>query len=73
MTTTRNMAKELHPPQAVYAMLLLMLLASTLYAGYAMAGSKSHSFVHTSGFLLTAGRYGRGTVALATAVVSIMR
>ena len=52
LTTTRTYAKELHPPTTIFEMLVLVLLASALYTGHAMAKGNSHSLIHIVGFLL---------------------
>ena len=50
ITNTRTLATEMHPPLAIFAMLSVLALASALFAGYAMAGSKSRGWLHTIGF-----------------------
>jgi len=50
ITTTRTMATKLHPPAAIYGMLVGLALASALLAGYDMAGGKSRSWLHVIGF-----------------------
>lgn len=50
ITTTRTMATQLHPPLAIYGMLVGLALASALLAGYGMAGGKSRSWLHVIGF-----------------------
>jgi hypothetical protein len=40
----------MHPPTIVFVMLFGSVLASSLLAGYGMAGAKSRSWVHTLGF-----------------------
>lgn len=50
ITTTRTMAVQLHPPLAIYGMLVGLALASALLAGYGMAGGKSRSWLHVIGF-----------------------
>lgn len=49
ITTTRERAKWLHPPAAVFAMLGVLTLVSSLFAGYGLAG-KSRHWLHTIGF-----------------------
>lgn len=46
ITTTRTSAMRMHPPAIVYAMLGVVALASSLLAGYGMAGGKSRSWIH---------------------------
>jgi len=50
ITTTRTVALLTHPPQIIFAMLGLVALACSLLAGYAMAGTKKRSLVHSLGF-----------------------
>jgi hypothetical protein len=50
ITTTRTMAAEMHPPAVVFIMLAVAALASSLLAGYGMAGGKSRSWVHMLAF-----------------------
>jgi hypothetical protein len=50
ITTTRTVALRTHPPQIIFAMLGLVALACSLLAGYAMAGTKRRSVVHSLGF-----------------------
>ena len=50
ITTTRTVAIQTHPPLVIFAMLAVLALACSLLAGYAMAGSKSRSLVHSFGF-----------------------
>jgi hypothetical protein len=50
ITTTRTMATQTHPPYVIYAMLIVLALASALLAGFGMAGSKSRSWLHILGF-----------------------
>ena len=52
ITTTRTAAFQMHPPTIIFAMLGLVALACALFAGYATAGSKSRSLVHSVGFVL---------------------
>src|SRR4029453_12730529 len=53
ITTTRTMAAQTHPPIIVYAMLVVMMLASSLLAGRPMAAGKRRSRIHRGGFALT--------------------
>jgi hypothetical protein len=50
ITTTRTMAGQVHPPPIVFVMLALLALASSLMAGYGMAGGKARSWIHLLGF-----------------------
>ncbi len=50
ITTTRTVAIQTHPPVIIFAMLGFLALACALLAGYAMAGTKARSLVHTLGF-----------------------
>ncbi len=52
ITTTRTMATQVHPPQIIFVMLFGLALASSLLAGYGMAGGKKRSWVHMFGFAL---------------------
>jgi len=50
ITTTRTEATNHHPPSIIFIMLAALSLVSSLLAGYGMAGSKSHSWIHIIGF-----------------------
>ena len=50
ITTTRTMTAQTHPPTIIFAMLIVLALASALLAGYGMAGGKSRSWIHMIGF-----------------------
>lgn len=50
--TTRDLTAEAHAPAAIYIMLAVVVLASSLLAGYGMAGSKSVSRVHKVSYAL---------------------
>jgi hypothetical protein len=52
MTTTRDLTAAAHAPAVIYIMLSVVVLASSLLAGYGMAGSKSVSRVHTTCYAL---------------------
>jgi hypothetical protein len=52
ITTVRTMAARQHPPSVVFAMLVVMILAGALFAGYGMAGGKSRNWLHSLGFAL---------------------
>lgn len=51
ITTTRTMTTQMHPPKIIFAMLFVLTLASSLLAGYGMAGGKSRNWI-TGGFAL---------------------
>jgi hypothetical protein len=46
ITTTRAVALHLHPPAIIYLLLAGLALLSALMAGYSMAQSKTHSWLH---------------------------
>ena len=46
ITTTRLVAMQTHPPVVVFYGLALLVMASSLLAGYGMAGSKKRSWMH---------------------------
>ena len=50
ITTVRTAATEDHPPQVIFAMLVLIALASSLMAGYEMSGASRRSWLHTVGY-----------------------
>ncbi|MBL9127538.1 MAG: DUF4239 domain-containing protein [Verrucomicrobiales bacterium] len=52
IASTRNAATQIHPPTVVYGMLGVLALMSSLFAGYAMAGGRSRSWIHVLGFAL---------------------
>ena len=52
ITTTRAMSLRTHPPAIIFVMLVVMVLASALLAGYEMAGSKQRPWLHMLGFAL---------------------
>jgi hypothetical protein len=53
ITTTRTAALRMHPPPVIFAMLVALMLAGSLLAGYGMAESKTRSWLHILGFALT--------------------
>lgn len=59
MTATRSEALQTHPPLTIYIMLVGLVLAASLFAGYAMAESNDRSLIHVLGFalLMTAALY----------------
>lgn len=46
LTTTRLVAQQTHPPEVIFYGLGLLVLATSLLAGYGMAGSKKRSWMH---------------------------
>jgi hypothetical protein len=51
ITTTRTVATQIHPPPVVFVMLCVLALASSLLAGYGMAGGRpSGSWLHALAF-----------------------
>jgi hypothetical protein len=50
ITTTRTVASQTHPPAIIFWVLILMVLAGALLAGYGTAGSKRRGWLHTVGF-----------------------
>ena len=46
ITTTRLVALKVHPPSIIFLMLAGLSLVSALLAGYGMAESKTHSWLH---------------------------
>lgn len=44
--TTRTLATKMHPPPAIYVLLMLLILASALLAGFGMAKAKRRSNLH---------------------------
>ena len=52
ITTTRTVAAQTHPPSIVYAMLVVLMLVSSLLAGHRMAEGE-RSWVHMVGFAAT--------------------
>jgi hypothetical protein len=51
ITTTRTLAVQLHPPTAIYLMLVFLALASALLAGYSMAGGRTRNWLHMVAFV----------------------
>ena len=50
--TTRTMAARTHPPPIIYAMLAVLAMAGSLFAGDAMAGARTRSWIHVLGFAI---------------------
>ena len=46
VSTTRLVAQQTHPPEIVFYGLALLVMATSLLAGYGMAGSKRRSLMH---------------------------
>jgi hypothetical protein len=46
ITTTRLVAQQTHPPAVIFCGLALLVMATSLLAGYGMAGSKKRSWMH---------------------------
>jgi len=52
IATVRTATREDHPPVIIFAMLAGIALASSMMAGYEMAGASRRSWLHTLGFSL---------------------
>src|ERR1700757_3957235 len=52
ITTVRIAATENHPPNVIFVMLAMIALATSLMAGFEMAGSKRRSWLHIAGYAL---------------------
>lgn len=50
ITTVRTAATEDHPPKIIFVMLGLIALASSMMAGFEMAGAKRRSWLHVVGY-----------------------
>ena len=50
ITNTRKAAKQSHPPTIIFIMLAVLALATSLLAGFGMAGSKARSWIHIVSF-----------------------
>jgi hypothetical protein len=50
ITTTRTMAARTHPPDVIYYLLFLLGLGCAIFAGHAMAGDRTWSWLHAVGF-----------------------
>lgn len=46
ITTTRTVATQTHPPAVIFCGLGLLMIATSLLAGYGMAGAKKRSWMH---------------------------
>jgi uncharacterized membrane protein len=52
ITTVRMAATEDHPPIIIFAMLALIAMATSLMAGFEMAGANRRSWLHILGYAL---------------------
>jgi hypothetical protein len=52
ITTTRTVAMRAYPPVIVFVMLVVLVLASSLLAGYNMSAAKARSSLHMVGFAI---------------------
>jgi len=52
LRTTRIMARRMHSPTIVFALLGFLVLTSALMAGFGMAGGRRRSWIHILGFTL---------------------
>lgn len=52
IATTRAINRQIHPPDVIYAMLFGLACLGSLLAGYGLAMSKSHNWVHITSFIL---------------------
>jgi hypothetical protein len=50
IATVRTAGLRMHPPPVIFAMLIALMLAGSLLAGYGMAASKARSWLHILGF-----------------------
>ena len=50
LATVRASATQMHPPLVIYAMLVVLALASALLAGFQSAADKAHGWIHQFGF-----------------------
>jgi hypothetical protein len=53
LSTTRILATRQHPPPAIYAMLVMMVLVSGFLAGFSQAKAARQSLLHMAGFATT--------------------
>jgi hypothetical protein len=53
ITTTRSVAIWSHPPAIIFVLLFVLVLASSLLAGYGMSAGRGHSWLHMLGFAFT--------------------
>jgi hypothetical protein len=52
IAATRTQAQRMHPPMAIFGMLVALVLAGALLVGYAMAGARNRNWLHVVGFAL---------------------
>ena len=50
ITTARAVALKTHPPIVIFGMLAVLILAASVFAGYAMAGRRERSVAHMLGY-----------------------
>lgn len=50
VATAHNVSLITHPPLLIYITLLMLILISTLYVGYSLAGSKRTNWLHGVGY-----------------------
>ena len=50
IASTRLLAKRMHPPPVIFAMIFGLALVGALLAGYGMASSKGRNWIHMVGF-----------------------
>jgi hypothetical protein len=53
ISSSRTMATAIHPPPIIFALLFVLALVCSSLAGYGMAGSKKHSWLHITAFAVT--------------------
>ena len=52
ITATRSMARRTHPPTVVFVMLIVLVMASSVLAGYSMSAGRLRSRLHIVGFAI---------------------
>jgi len=52
ISNTRTLSAEIHPPFTIYVMLAVLLVVSSVFAGYSMAPNKARSWFHIIGHAL---------------------
>src|SRR5262249_30026221 len=52
ITATRSMARRMHPPTIVFIMLIVLVMASSVLAGYSMSAGRLRSRLHIVGFAI---------------------
>ncbi len=53
IATTRTVAAQTHPPGIIYAMLIALMLVSSLLSGHSMAAGRGRNWVHMAAFAAT--------------------